>query len=937
MRSCKVHNCGSSIIATAATALLVCGLVAIDPALCRLQPAENVFPTDVNKALLPNVRQGLNDCHLRYHKYGDYNLIYPIFGVPVRLGEFAHMAAVGWTGANGVIDFSCGGSLITARHVMTGAHCGSREGVPPDVVRLGVIHINTTLDDPKNEFAQQYKIERFQRHPEHKFSSYYFDIAIITLERPVTINDVVTPACLWNQPEVDFPRLEAVGFGQTSYAGDKTPILLKVQLSPISNEECANFHNSNNIRKLRNGIIETQVCARDSKMDTCLGDSGGPLQIKLMSNHRSTPYVVGITSFGVFCGTAAPSVYTRVSSYISWIETETGESFAPETCASRYIQMREADESMVTNRVGDHVFIEPEKSYMDIEIMAKHRVYLGYNRGSNRIQWNCGGVLINEDYVLTVAHCDKFVFNSTPTHVKVGDLDIHKDQPGAQIIRIAQFIKHPNYREGYLENDIALVKLATDVRFGPEAIPACIVDNGLTMPMYEMAGLGPYNLNNFLRDNEPISNNNTLVLTRMRVDPTACKGINSPNVMCGQNSKFLVPQTCRVEHGGPLERETWHYDRYYTYVFGLTAAGQDCGFGKEAYFVRTSAHIKWIESIVLGKGQNQVQGRRVQRQIVFPSDDDDYGPTYAYNTIGMPCTTPQNVAGVCQYYRSCPNVNMSALSLVKFCRHGTDPVVCCGKSPNEEKYSMKKCVSYWKQYKRHEEEEYESIPSEGRPVQDKEYPHVALIGTQQYGRYVWSCTGALISDRYVLTSAECVKSGTHNTVRLGAVRQDKGTQDIGIERVIAYPNYNVARSTGNLALVRLSAKAVFSDRVLPACIWPNHSTVPLKMYTLGVDNDQVMVRPRMARYNQDCRKFFKMANLVDEEQFCAENYYFTDNSCQDRSGDPLEGIILTGSIKISIIVGTSSYNVGCPGKSDTATVYARLSAYKSWIFSVVEA
>lgn len=26
----------------------------------RLQPAENVFPTDVNKALLPNVRQSLN-------------------------------------------------------------------------------------------------------------------------------------------------------------------------------------------------------------------------------------------------------------------------------------------------------------------------------------------------------------------------------------------------------------------------------------------------------------------------------------------------------------------------------------------------------------------------------------------------------------------------------------------------------------------------------------------------------------------------------------------------------------------------------------------------------------------------------------------------------------------------------------------------------------
>lgn len=893
MRSCKVQqNCRAQIIA-----LIICGL-AVDPALGRLQPAENVFPTDVNKALLPNVRQGLNDCHLRYHKYGDYNLIYPIYGVPVRLGEFAHMAAVGWTGSNGAVDFSCGGSLITTRHVLTGAHCGSRDGVPPDVVRLGVILINTTINDPSNEFAQQYKIASFKRHPEHKFSSFYNDIAIITLEKAVTVNDAVTPACLWNQPEVDFPRLEAVGFGQTSYAGDKTPILLKVQLSPVSNEMCKTYHNSG-IRKLPLGIVESQMCAYDTKMDTCLGDSGGPLQIKLMSNHRSTPYVVGITSFGIFCGTETPSVYTRVSSYVSWIETDTGESFSPDSCAARHIRLREADESMVTNRVGDHVFIEPEKSYMDIEIMPKHRVYLGYPRG-NKINWNCGGVLINEDYVLTVAHCDKFVYNQSPTHVKVGDLNIHNDNPGAQIIRIERIIKHPNYMEGFLENDIALVKLATDVKIGPDALPACLVDNELTMPMYEMAGLGPYNLNNFLRDNEAISNNKTLVLTRMRVDPTPCKRMNSPYVMCAQNNKYLVPQTCRVEHGGPLERETWHYDRYYTYVFGLTAAGQDCGFGKEAYFVRTAAHIGWIESIVLGKPQ-PAQNTRARRQIVFPDDPD---------------------------YVSSP---------VKFCRHGLDPIVCCGRTAaEEEKFSMKKCVSYWKQYKRREDDEYESIPSEGRPVQEGEYPHVALVGIQQNGRHYWSCVGVLISDRFVLSSADCVKSRQQNIVRLGVYEMGDTTQDISVEQIILNPGYNAAASKGNLALLKLSSRVTFSNRVLPACLWPNQSSVPLKLYTLGLDGDHVIVRPRVARYNKDCRKFYPLTNLVDEEQICAENYYFTNNSCQDRNGDPLEGLISTGDIKISIVVGLSSYNVGCPGGSDSITIYSRLSTYNSWIRSIVE-
>lgn len=48
------------------------------------------------------------------------------------------------------------------------------------------------------------------------------------------------------------------------------------------------------------------------------GDSGGPLQYK---PEGSKLYVVaGITSFGVKCG-LIPSVYTRVSHYVTWIES----------------------------------------------------------------------------------------------------------------------------------------------------------------------------------------------------------------------------------------------------------------------------------------------------------------------------------------------------------------------------------------------------------------------------------------------------------------------------------------------------------------------------------------------------------------------------------------------------------------------------------------
>lgn len=134
-------------------------------------------------------------------------------------------------------------------------------------------------------------------------------------------------------------------------------------------------------------------------------------------------------------------------------------------CAGRHLNIREIEEAMVANRIGGKVFVEPEKSYMDLETVAKHRVYLGYSTASGRIQWNCGGVLINENFVLTVAHCDRFILNKTPDFVKVGDLDIFNDHPHSQVIKIERFIKHPDYRDGStIDNDIALVKLQRNVR-----------------------------------------------------------------------------------------------------------------------------------------------------------------------------------------------------------------------------------------------------------------------------------------------------------------------------------------------------------------------------------------------------------------------------------------------------------------------------------------
>lgn len=59
-------------------------------------------------------------------------------------------------------------------------------------------------------------------------------------------------------------------------------------------------------------------------VDSCRGDSGGPLL------DAATDHVIGVTSWGIgyTCGYGRhlPSVYTRVSAYRDWIETEMNDT-----------------------------------------------------------------------------------------------------------------------------------------------------------------------------------------------------------------------------------------------------------------------------------------------------------------------------------------------------------------------------------------------------------------------------------------------------------------------------------------------------------------------------------------------------------------------------------------------------------------------------------
>lgn len=155
-------------------------------------------------------------------------------------------------------------------------------------------------------------------HPEYRL--YYNDIILFKIN-PVTFQLVVRPICLPEASNYLTQNFTAVGWGHTSWRGTPSNVLMKVNLEIFPHSECDSTYRAI-FKSLKEGIVdETQVCAgsHTEVKDTCQGDSGGPLQIDDEIYDR-TYTIVGITSFGYRCSASVPGVYTRVYSYLKWIE-----------------------------------------------------------------------------------------------------------------------------------------------------------------------------------------------------------------------------------------------------------------------------------------------------------------------------------------------------------------------------------------------------------------------------------------------------------------------------------------------------------------------------------------------------------------------------------------------------------------------------------------
>ncbi|XP_054259673.1 venom protease-like isoform X2 [Macrosteles quadrilineatus] len=238
-------------------------------------------------------------------------------GRPAVLGAWPWMAALGYSSPTKPLDWLCGGSLISSRHVLTAAHCLVNIGRRTlTVVRLGDLNLNDSI--PDRATPMDIPVEKTIVHENYDAAAHTVDIALVKLKNPVEFTKLIRPICIPSQSifpqDITGYSPFVIGWGAIGYRGPSTTALQEAQIDISDQNFCSNAY-----RNIKGATIDSRViCALSPQgRDACQGDSGGPLILPKQSNF----YLIGIVSYGYKCAEPGfPGVYTKVSLYVDWIK-----------------------------------------------------------------------------------------------------------------------------------------------------------------------------------------------------------------------------------------------------------------------------------------------------------------------------------------------------------------------------------------------------------------------------------------------------------------------------------------------------------------------------------------------------------------------------------------------------------------------------------------
>uniref|UniRef100_A0A6E8WCZ9 Peptidase S1 domain-containing protein n=2 Tax=Anopheles coluzzii TaxID=1518534 RepID=A0A6E8WCZ9_ANOCL len=227
-----------------------------------------------------------------------------------------------------------------------------------------------------------------------------------------------------------------------------------------------------------------------------------------------------------------------------------------------------------------------------------------FHRKDAQYEYACGGSILDENTILTASHCvytQSGVISISRVSVDVGRIHLNESSEYTQTHLVREIIVHPGFSKNSIVNDIALIKLSSNITMNKYVQPVCLwtMDSNQELIVGRNGTIVGFGVN----EQDIVSEQLKQALIGV-VDPFSCiaddRGVFgthlTSDMFCGKGQKGV--SACNGDSGGGMFFEIggkW-------FVRGLvsfTPLGTErCDSLKNTAYTDVAKYLKWIKPYI---------------------------------------------------------------------------------------------------------------------------------------------------------------------------------------------------------------------------------------------------------------------------------------------------------------------------------------------------